>query len=226
MFKNKLINNNKLLKLLVNSNIKANIRKRKRNTQYKQRHHVYPYMIRSTFLLQYPDYTLQNLNLNIVSLLLSNQTFEAYAKLYQLFRLRSIQVILTGVTYNGSNPPSGYIAFIQNENLSPQYSQLPTLPGTVKIKPTGTTVVRFTQNGRSDDFNKWYNTQSNLEIDRMDSSVYIRLDKALENDKGYYQGIISFNLQFQRPYIDSGSKQETSEQIIVGSIQKEIKESE
>jgi hypothetical protein len=160
--------------------------------------------------------------LNIVSLLTSNKTFEAYAKLYQLFRLRSIQVILTGVTYNGSNPPSGYIAFIQNETLSPQYSQLPTLPGTVKIKPTGTTVVRFTQPGITDDFNKWYNTQSNLEIDRMDSSVYIRLDRALENDKGYYQGIISFNLQFQRPYIDTGSSsKETSEQIIVGGIQKE-----
>jgi hypothetical protein len=184
-------------------------------------------MIRSTFLLQYPDYTLQNLNLNIVTLLSANQTFLAYAKMYQLFRMRSIQVSLTAVTQNGSNPPPGYITFIMNETLSPQYAKLPTLPGTVKIKPIGTTVVRYSQKGRTDDFNKWYNTQSFLEIEKMDSSIYIRLDKAMENDKGYYQGILSYNLQFQRPYYDDGTKEkETSENIIIGSIQDERQETD
>jgi hypothetical protein len=145
---------------------------------------------------------------------MSNQTFEAYAKLYQLFKIKSIQVSLTAVTMNGSNPPSGYISFISNETLSPKYAQLPTLPGTVKIKPHGTTVVRFTQGGISDDFNRWYNTQSNLELDRMDCSVYIRLDRALENDKGYYQGILGFHILFQRPYVDSGdSNREIAEEI-------------
>jgi hypothetical protein len=201
-------------------------RRRKRNTNYVQRHRTYPYMIRSTFLLQYPDYTLQNLNLNIVSLLQSNQTFNAYATMYQLFKLRSVQVSLTAVLTNGSEPPSGYIAFIQNESLSPQYSQLPTLPGTVKIKPHGTTVVRFSQKGRTDDFNKWYNTQSNLEIERMDSSIYLRFDKQFENDKGYYQGVLSFNILFQRPYYDNGNRvKETSETIKIGNIQQEASDS-
>jgi hypothetical protein len=192
-----------------------NNKRRRRNNNYIQRHRKYPYMIRSDFLLQYPDYTLQNISLNVVTTLQSNQLFQAYSKLYQLFKLRSLQVTMTAVLQNGSNPPAGYIAFIPNETLSPQYSQLPSLPGTVKIKPTGTTRVRFLQRGRTDDFNKWYNTQSNLEIERMDSSIYFRFDKPFENDKGYYQVFISFNLLFQRPYIDNnGNKEiEISQQI-------------
>lgn len=175
-------------------------------------------MIRSDFILQYPDYTLQNISLNIVTVLQSNQLFNGYAKLYQLFKLRSIQLTMTAVLQNGSNPPAGYVAFIPNETLSPQYSQIPTFPGTVKIKPTGTTIVRFFQQGRTDDFNKWYNTQSHLEIERMDSSIYFRLDKPLENDKGYYQASVSFNLLFQRPYIDNNSKEkEESQQVVIGS---------
>jgi len=213
--------NKKLIKLI--KNLHKN--KRKRNTAYKQRHLTYPYMIKSTFLLQYPDYTLQNLNINVIQLLQANQLYNKYAALYQLVKLRSVQVTLTAVMNNGSNPPSGYIAFIPNESLSPQYSQLPTMPGTVKIKPTGTTSVRFSQQGRTDDFNKWYNTQSNLELERMDSSIYFRFDKEFENDKGYYQGILSFNIVFQRPYIDNNSKGEQAQSIQIGNIQVKGEES-
>jgi hypothetical protein len=154
----------------------------------------------------------------VVTILQSNQLFNGYAQLYQLFRLRQIEVELTAVLQNGSNPPAGYIAYIPNETLSPQYSLLPSLPGTVKIKPTGTTRVRYVQKGITDDFNKWYNTQSNLEIERMDSSVYFRLDKPFENDKGYYQCRIMFYIQFQRPYIDkNGKEEETYQEIKIGS---------
>jgi hypothetical protein len=175
-------------------------------------------------VFDYPTYTLQNLNLNTIQILESINIFNEYSQLYQYLKIRSIQITLTAVTKNGSNPPAGYMAFIGNESTSPDYSKLPTYQGSIKIKPLGTTTARFTRTGRNDDFNKWYNTQSNLELERMDASIYFRFDAPFENDKGYYQVRISYNIVYQSPFLGvttkntADPKENQFEEVKVGSV--------
>jgi hypothetical protein len=194
-------------------------KKFKRNGKYKYRKTKYiknsitnhRYLIKQEFLFNYPTYTEQNLSLNTVDVLWESQLFTKYSALYQYLKVANIRVDLIAVQKNGSNPPAGYMAFIGNESLSIKYSDIPTLPYAKKIKPQGTTSVLFTRPGRNDDFNKWYNTTSNVELQRMEATIRFRFVEPFENEKGYYTVRISYDIRFDKPYIYSNNSKQPVE---------------
>jgi hypothetical protein len=120
----------------------------------------------------------------------------------------NIRVDITAVQKAGANPPVGYMAFIGNESLSVKYSDIPNLPYSKKIKPVGTTSVLYTRPGRNDDFNKWYNTQSNIELQRMEASIRMRFVDNFVQNGAYYTMRLSYDIRFDKPFIYSSSKNE------------------
>jgi hypothetical protein len=128
--------------------------------------------------------------------------------LYQYLKVANIRVDITAVQKAGENPPVGYMVFIGNESLSIKYSDIPNLPYSKKIKPVGTTSVLYTRPGRNDDFNKWYNTQSNVELQRMEASIRMRFVDTFTPNGAYYTMRISYDIRFDKPFIYTSNNRE------------------
>jgi len=199
---------NKLINKLNNTSKRKPKRKKYKNRNSISNHR---YLIKQDFMFNYPTFTEQNISLQTIDILWTSPLFQKYSELYQYLKIANIRVDFTAVQKDGNNPPAGYMAFIGNESLGIKYSDLPTFPYSKKIKPTGTTSVLFTRPGRNDDFNKWYNTQSNVELQRMEASIRFRFVEPFENDKGYYTMRISYDIRFDKPYIYSSISKDKPE---------------
>jgi hypothetical protein len=198
------MNNNKKFKKLIKKLKFKRTRKFRRKTNSITNHR---YLVKQDFVFDGTNYQQQNLNLNTVDILWTNVLFQKYSELYQYLKIANIRVDLTAVQKNGSNPPAGYMAFLGNESLGVKYSDIPMLPYAKKIKPVGTTSVLFTRPGRNDDFNRWYNTQSNVELQRAEASIRFRFVETFSENGPYYMVRISFDIRFDKPYVYSSTKE-------------------
>jgi hypothetical protein len=201
------------------------IKKYKRNNNKAMRKYIrslpsinmHRYIIWQHFIFDGVTYQEPNMSLNTVDTLWNIPLFLKYSELYQYLKIQSIKVDITAVQQAGQNPPAGFMVFVGNESLGVKYSDIPNLPYAKKIKPVGNTSVRYTRPGRNDDFNKWYNTQSNVELQRAEASIRFRFVNTFTANGAYYVVKIGYDIRFDKPFIyssnrlDKGGKKEQQE---------------
>jgi hypothetical protein len=203
---------NKTTKIIIKSK-----NKRKRNNKKRKRNSIsnHRYLIKQEYIFNGINYQEQNLVINTIDTLWNIPLFIKYSELYQYLKVANIRLDLTAVQVAGANPPSGYMVFIGNESLDIRYSDIPSLPYAKKIKPVGTTSVLFTRPGRNDDFNRWYNTQSNIELQRMEASIRFRFVEPFTANGAYYMVRISYDIRFDKPFVYTSNSKEKETACIV-----------
>jgi hypothetical protein len=161
----------------------------------------------------------QNYHIDIKDLLLNEYYFSTLASLYQTFKLVYTEIILTPITYNGSEPPIGHMIYVVDENAAPeiQYNSIPETQGSTKISNKGTTIAKFYRSGRQPDTNYWYDTYYTGE-GQLQQYIKIRFESPLENEKGYYSGRIRFRVVFKRLKRIQANKTTQEEAINVTSV--------
>lgn len=111
------------------------------------------------------------------------------------------------VTKNGSQPPSGYVVFVGNNDINVLFSEIPTFSYSKLISNTKRTSYLFTRPGRQDDFNYWFNTRT-PNNNTITAHFRMRFDEPFVENGPYYVVMISFDLRFDKPVIISESKKE------------------
>jgi hypothetical protein len=99
-----------------------------------------------------------NITYSISGGIYASQYFQNYAGLYQEFKLDYTIVHVVPVQVNGNQPPVAFAMCLVNELMNVQFSEMPYLQGVTKIFGKGITIIRYYSKGRSSDFNRWYNT--------------------------------------------------------------------
>jgi len=214
---------------------KSNKNKNKKNNKivikYKNRvttllsSTMHRYIITNIIVLQGPSYTQQNLRLSLSDLLYENPMFLQKKQEYQYFKLVRVMLKFTPVIKSGSNPPSGFLVFLGNEDLGTiNYTDLPYLSYKRMINPYKVSRFVFTRPGRQPDFNYWYNTTN---FNAIDAYFKMRFDEELQLVDGYYKLETGIEIIFDKPIYQSSnkSKEEEKENVIKSEFKPSVDES-
>jgi hypothetical protein len=104
---------------------------------------------------------------------------------------------------------------VGNDSKAPYilYSSVPELSYAKKINNIKPVSYFFTRPGRQNDFNYWNDTTvSNYSI-----TAYFKMhfEKTFQDGEGYYMARISYDLRFDKPYVQStGNTKEAEEKIV------------
>jgi hypothetical protein len=193
MYKNKFSNKKKIFKVK---------KVARRGRKIRVRYSYCPLLVKSDiYTVTASGYETQNLNLDIYNYLYNNTLFNNFRNLYQQYKLNWIRIAVTPIINQGTYPPVAYGLFLTSDSQSVQYSQIPTMPGSVKIRNTRPTSIFIKNNGRQNDFNYWNDTEGN--VSQLSCSYRIRLSQSLaeiENNKVGYSIQIKYALVFRRLY--------------------------
>jgi hypothetical protein len=134
-----------------------------------------------------------------------------------------IRVTVSPIINNGTYPPVAYGLFLSNDSQSVQYSHIPFMPGSVKIRNTKSTSIFIRNRGRQNDFNYWNDASENTS--GISCSYRVRLAQSLpsiENNKVGYIFQIKYALVFRRLYPKEVSSENFVEEFkTVGPANKE-----
>lgn len=174
---------------------------------------VYPIDVNTTGLLISTNSNNNNFTYSITQGIYDNLFYQNYAKIYQEFKINYTQIHIVPVIRGGDQPPIGYAIVLANEQLTVQYNQIPSLPGNTKIYGRGVTQMLFKSTGRTDDLNRWYNTNDF----KPDFSVKLHFIATIgtTEDSPHYSINVRSRVLFRRPVIEEGNNKIIEEETQV-----------
>jgi hypothetical protein len=132
--------------------------------------------------------------------------YRNYAELYQEFKLEYTYLYIVPVQYQGTQPPVAYSMCLVNELMSVNFSEMPYLQGVTKIFGRGITQIIYKGKGRTSDFNRWYNTKDEFNLNLI---LKLHSSEAI-GEKGlspYYKVICRSRVLFRRPIIQPNNRE-------------------
>jgi hypothetical protein len=145
-----------------------------------------------------------NITYSISGGIYASQYYQNYANLFQEFKLDYTIVHVVPVQVNGNQPPVAFAMVLINELMNVKFSEMPYLQGVTKIFGKGVTIIRYYSKGRTSDFNRWYNTGDEFNLNlllKMHASENIG-ERALSP---HYKILCRSRVLFRRPIIKNDS---------------------
>jgi hypothetical protein len=164
----------------------------------------YPLDVNAFFTMDGNEQGTGNFSYSISTGIYDSVYYQAYANLYQEFKIIYTEICIAARQINGSHPPEGYAMIIANEYMAVQYSEMPYLQGTTKIHGHGVTKFYFTSRGRNDDLNRWYNVISDKPNYELKCHFTTNIFPRATNP--HYIVTVRSRLLFRRPIIKATTK--------------------
>lgn len=174
------------------------IGKRKRNTNTFK---IYPFRIRSA-IVNYvtPEYTNRNLNFIVYDILKDTAVFTQLKVQYQQYKLVKVTLIGMPRVVQGTDPAPVWIYLDTSGRDSFNYAGIQELQGARRLPVKHTSRTTYSQTGRQNDFNYWYDTQTE------EGDVSIRLhSEATPSEQKFWQFQLDFTVHFRGFIADFGS---------------------
>jgi hypothetical protein len=147
-----------------------------------------------------------NITYSISGGIYASQYFTNYRELFQEFKLDYTLVHVVPVQVNGNQPPVAFAMVLINELMSVKFSEMPYLQGVTKIFGKGVTIMRYYSKGRTSDFNRWYNTGDEFNLNLL-LKMHASENIGERANSPYYKILCRSRVLFRRPIIQNSNKE-------------------